>query len=119
MDAKEYVYGLRELADWIEENEEFVESKHLLQDSLGSLLMCALTEEELAQQVQVLGRGQKSGDDRYFKVTRQFGPVQVYAFIQREKVCRKVTRTELREVEVTEWECEDSILDHLPEAVAS
>lgn len=119
MTAAEYSAGLRELADWVDTNAELLDEQQRLQPDSRMILFYATTPERLAEYVRLIGGGEKNGDDNYFTVTRRFGPITLQAYTSRENVCRKVTRTEMREVEVTEWECDDAILSHQAEAVAS
>jgi hypothetical protein len=112
--AAEYVQGLREMADWIAANEEWVDKEcgYWLNETL-TLRSYALTSEEFAEHVKTLGRGEKHGDETYFNVTRRFGPCAIAVYTNREKVCRKTTRIETQQVEVTDWVCEEPIFSHL------
>ena len=128
MTAAEYVAGVREFADWVEANAETLEHNHGLAGTLGTLYRRAATKEELAEYARVMGKARKeidvSGD---FALIRDFGPVCVHAYSERETVCRRVvTGTRVvteqvpdpealravplikveREEEIVTWECD-------------
>lgn len=118
MNATEFVHGLREAADWIEQHADHVDDTYTFPSHNLRLLCYCTDSEEMAREVRILGSGQKEPDDNYFAVVRRFGPIAIQVYTSREKVCRKVTRTEMRAVEVTEWEC-DPILATATEEVAA
>lgn len=126
MDPIEYARGLRDLADWVEQNADQLEDREL-RDDLGQIFVCRLGRDEFVDAVRMLGTGDKTSDDSYFNVTRRFGPVAVQAYTPRATVCqrvvtgvRTVTRqvpdpdaplvTVTEEVEDVDWVCEPSIL---------
>lgn len=117
------IAGLRELADFIEDNPEFAE----LADTTLNLYVANWYEDadrQFADLARKLGGHRtKSANERYLHVTRMFGPLEVSVFTNREVVCeRVVVGTETVEVpdpnaakvtverEIVEWECK-SILN--------
>ena len=132
MTATEYTGGLRDFADWVDANAEYLEEHSL---SFGDTLhfrLYAFDAEQFAEHVRVLGRGVKVPDDRWMNVQRTFGPMVVETYIDRETVCRKVvtgtrkvtkevadpqaaTVTVTETVEDYEWVCDEPLLAALPE----
>lgn len=110
----EYVAGLRAAADWIEAHAKVLEAEAEPKGSLGSIGIYCRDGADLAAFAQHLAPATKTGDDHFMQVERRFGPIRIYGFVSRDKVCRKVVKTEMREVEVIEWEC-DPVLAHLPD----
>lgn len=132
MTASEYSAGLRDFADWVDANAEFLEEESFAMDAALNFRIYALSAEEFALAVRAIGKGVKVPNDKWMKVQRQFGPVMVEAFIDRAMVCRKVvtgTREVTREmpdpeapvvtvtetVEDYEWQCDEPLLAALPE----
>lgn len=131
MTKQDMCRGLREFADWIEENGDFLTDHGDMNDPGWNFNMCALERDTLAQYARVLGKAEKGVEGDWFKVTRKFGPIIAYAFASREKVCTKVV-TGTREVtetvrdpemlervplvertrteEIVEWQCDPSLL---------
>ena len=117
---KEFVNGLRELADWIEDHPGFVNPAEC--DSWYLLKLCH-SREDLAKAVQTLGNVEKRPDGNYFNVRRYFGPLIIEAYISREQVCTKIVKgtrfvpervVEAYEEQIVEWECSDPLLTSLP-----
>lgn len=77
--------GLRDLADWVEQNPEY-------EDEIGTLgvSVCFLTCAAFADAARALGHGMKIAEGSYFTVRRSFGPVNLDFFTARENVCRRV-----------------------------
>jgi len=135
MTASEYSAGLRDFADWVDANAEFLEGEQFAMDATLNFRIYALTAEEFAQTVRAIGKGVKVPDDKWMNVQRQFGPVMVEAFTDRNMVCRKVvtgTREVTKEipdpdapvvtvtetVEDYEWVCDEPLLAALPERLS-
>lgn len=128
MTAAEFIQGFRDFADWLEQNQDALDRDIARKIETGNKPDSSPTftfhlyrhgKDEFAAAIPILGRGTKRGDDRYFQVDRDFGPVRVTLYTSRETVCRKVVTR--KSVEAVEWVCEPSILaavDHAPEAVA-
>lgn len=122
-EVAEAVAGLRELADFIETNPQFVEA---LQDA--RFLQYVTSESDFPALVSQLGGNrEKNGNDDYFGVSRYFGAIELHVFTNRGQVCERVqTGTETVEVEevitpavtrtvtverpVLEWVCAESVL---------
>lgn len=132
MTASEYSAGLRDFADWVDANAEFLEGESFVLDNPLRFAIYALTAEEFARTVRMVGKAVKVPDDKWMNVQRRFGPVVVEVFTDRDIVCRKVvtaTREVTREipdpeaptvtvtetVEDYEWACDEPLLAALPE----
>lgn len=140
MDAITYVAGIREFADWIEQNGELLEDEGRLTTAGLTFYLAAHDKKELAQFAKMLGRATKEIDSTGdFALKRKCGPVTIHVYAQREKVCERVvtgtkTKTQLvhdpalleqvpmvevtEEVEEVEWVCPPSLLALAEEAVA-
>jgi hypothetical protein len=128
MTTAEFIQGFRDFADWLEQNQEALDTditrkaeNVVKTDGIPAFTfhLYRIDKDEFAAAIPVLGRGTKSGDDRYFQIDRDFGPVRVTLYTAREKVCRKIVTR--KSVEAVEWVCEPSILaavEREPEAVA-
>jgi hypothetical protein len=116
---QEYVDGLRELADWLERNPDFI-------PPYQPLRVDVFTDDqmEFARKAKRLGgRREKLGSSSYFFVRRKFGPHYLDVNVGREQVCkrvvvgtREVLAQEARVEEIVEWECAPGILAQFPEA---
>jgi len=132
MTASEYSAGLRDFADWVDANAEFLEEETFALSATVFFRLYAMNAEEFAKSVRAIGKGTKSADDKWMNVQRHFGGVTVEAFTDRDTVCRKVvtgTREVTREmpdpaapvvtvtetVEDYEWVCDEPLLAALPE----
>lgn len=107
-DRKEMIQGLRDLADFIEQNEAA--------PVYGGLCLDVFVEtpEELATITKRMGYVEKRGSGSFFYITKRFGPVRYEINIAREKVCiKKIVGTKTipeHTEDVVEWECAESIL---------
>lgn len=115
--ATDMAAGLRELADWLDENEGALPDSNL--SELMVNVWCRDKDEFLTAARSLAGRREKIADDHYFTVRRSFGPVHVDVYTARSEVCRRVVvdRIERAEVvlpahveEVVEWVCDEPIL---------
>lgn len=103
MTAAEHASGLRQLADWIEQNE-----KTLKPDDLrgAALLICRIDKDEFLEAVEALGvEGAEITSDSYLNVSRWFGPIKVQVYIDTSKVGESTTR--LRKT--SEWELHEDV----------
>jgi hypothetical protein len=130
-DRDNLVAGLRELADWIEENGhrlpvreiEFKADTWVFDDwkdynNPDKYLRPA--REKMQQIARVLGRADKELMSDWFSLKKKFGDFVMLEFTSNRKVvCRKVvkgTRTIPEQVipeheeEIVEWECNDPLL---------
>lgn len=126
MDAMEYAAGLREFADWVENNAELLDGSMSSGVSLLSndpISIWGSSGETVAALARAFGRAEKNYDsDSLFYMRRSFGALPVEVYAGRETVCRKVvigTKTVTREMpdpdapkvtvteteEIVEWEC--------------
>ena len=123
----EYIRGLRDLADFLDERPE-VDVSEL---DTAARVFWYVREDELADAARTLGRAEKTADESYVKLERRFGPHVVQAYTAHEGVCERVvvgTETVTREVpdpelvaevptitvteerEIVEWRCPPSLL---------
>ncbi len=119
----EAIAGLRMFADWCEATPDFPAEK------IGNtqILIFCKTLDQFRANAKILGRGEKGAEGNYFMFTRQFGPVRVQAYIEREQICERiVTQVEkpaitvpaeperhypARVEEVVTYKCPESIFD--------
>ncbi len=130
IERHEYIKGLRDLADFLEQHPDFP-SLPLDGGSALTIMSYTLTREQLASMPRTLGgRWDKDADDTYYHLRRRFGPHQVQLYTSRGDVCERVqvgTRTVQQpapdappvpmvdvEVPVYEWRCPDSLLADVP-----
>lgn len=133
----EFVAGLRELADFYESRPDMPLPYTGTTAPLNIWTFGNLGGDErdpkaaLGQIARFMGRAEKVTDDRFFFVSRSFGPIRLEAGAYREEVCeRVVVGTETDEIEdydpdalalvpkvtkriereVVEWKCPESIL---------
>lgn len=100
--AAEYADGLRQLADFIEEHPDAPRPFDTLFTFIydrQAFVACAI---ELAKGGKVT-KSMDSGEDGYYKATRQFGRVSFEVSIPRKIVCRLVTPAV--------YDCPDSLLE--------
>lgn len=100
MTAAEYIQGLRDFADWVEQHAD-----EIPKSALGTItmLLAASDRDDFVTRVALLdGQGQTERDSTYLKVIRQFGPVTVQVYSSLGNV--GVVETHMKRVEVTEWE---------------
>lgn len=123
-EREEFIAGLRDLADWLEERPE-------LPGPVGGERVLVFTQdaETFREYLGHMGAVEKnySGDD-YARAIKRFGPINYEVFTDREKVCRRVqvgTRTVAQEVPVEdvetktveveepvyEWDCSPFLAD--------
>jgi hypothetical protein len=103
MAAAEYADGLRQIADFIEENPDF--------KLPGDLFMFFYGRQEFVNAVKILAHGGKvekradSGNSTLaaYHAIRNFGPVAIHMQIDRKTVCRLVTPAV--------YDCPDSLLE--------
>ena len=115
---KEYVKGLRDLADWYEAHPEIELPYEPVHDNYA-----VNSKEDAASVIRALGRCDKEYSGNLLTISRQFGPIKAKFVFYREAVCRKVvvgTREVPEQVipaqpeevipahveEITKWECE-------------
>lgn len=86
MEAVSVAEGLRELADWVEANEEMLTPSDL--SATQTLLICRVDKDEFIAAAHALGveHSEVNNDRRYLNVTRRFGPIKVQVFIDASKV---------------------------------
>ena len=103
--AISYAAGLRELADWIDENEGLLKAHDFSPRS--TLLICRGEKDEFLEAAQALGieHSEMEQKGRYLNVTRHFGPIDVQVYIDAVKVGTPTTR--LRPT--TEWELDPEV----------
>lgn len=109
----------RALADWLESHPE-IPTQHE-----GAFAIYCFTREQLADVARAMpGVKRKDYDDNFARVHGEVGGFSVYAFTDRNQVCRKIEKQVTRPAEpeqvipakpervetVVEWECGDSIL---------
>ena len=109
MDVQAHADGLRELADWIEENADVISGSDF--SNPPALLLCRIDADEFVTAAQALGIEQsevgiKSG---YLNVSRTFGPFRAEVYIDANKVGE--SKTKMRPT--TEWEINPAIRDAL------
>lgn len=98
MNAAQYAKGLREFADWVEENPGMLDSFELQREL--TVLKCAVDADRFADLYATLGTDLPvEVGPQWAEVHRRFGPIDVQVYTDRENVCRPVTST----VETTEW----------------
>jgi hypothetical protein len=111
-DTETLIAGLRELADFLEDNDEIAER---LAASTVNFNVYAFNRDEFQSFVRQIGRGKKSAGDNFFGVIRTFGAVTLEVFTHRAQVCERVvvgtrevpeTVTPARVEEIVEWRCE-------------
>lgn len=116
MTAAEYTQGLRDLIAWIERHPEI--EKNL--DAKSSFIhVYCFDQESFVEKLALLeGIAKIDHDSRWLNATRSFGPMRVQVYMDINKA-GGVT-TEMRPVEVTEWEPHPElrpILDAFAQAV--
>ena len=123
------IQGLRDLADYLEAHDEIpkvgeftVNAPISQKQECGDDYWQMSAEQKhgplsakLARVAQLPGTWFKNGTDYHYTVRRQFGPITLEVYTDRESICRKVTV--MKEIEVTEWQC-DPILEALEEVPA-
>lgn len=107
MTNREFVQGLRELADLYERHPEMLVPDHRL------YLYLPYSEQppRYAETVKALADGgvvtkKAKPDDYYLCVNRTFGALTVELNIERSALCKRVVKMQAVET----WECPDSIL---------
>jgi hypothetical protein len=110
--ATSHAEGLRELADWIEENEEALRPNDL--GSSPVLLLCRIDKDEFLVTARALGpeHAEIERDGHHLNVTRRFGPIKVQVYIDHGKV--GTAKTTMRPT--TEWELDADVREALNEA---
>lgn len=112
-ERQDMIYGLRELADFLEGNPEVPVPYDV------EVNVWLTTREEMAAVARVGGTWEKIFSFNYFMLKKAFGngAVSFEVNTNREQVCRKiVTGTEVipaqpeREVEKFEWVCDEPLL---------
>lgn len=110
---KEYVDGLRALADFVEQHEELPVPSYVLSSIWFHGESARKNLEAVAK---AFGTFEKHAGESYFEISKKFGPHILEANTTREAVCvrkvvgtRKVKKIEPAEVEVeeeiVEWKC--------------
>ena len=121
MERKDVIQGLRDFAAFLEDHPTIKEPMFL-----PTYYISVYTVEELVCAAKAFGAAIKGVDSSSFFVTHAFGSLQVQYFLSRDKVCTakrvtkmgKVQKTLIpavteeieEEVEVTEWDCPESLL---------
>ena len=108
MKKQEYIYGLRELADVLENLDDGVEFSFRAVD----LLAFRQDAEQIVDTVKAIGgRFDKvvAPDSVYYTLVRKIGGHEILVYARKENVCTPVTVTR----EVTEYVCPPSLLAEL------
>ena len=113
--ATEYADGLRQVADWLEAHPDI----DMPSNEIGCFSMN--TKEQAARVLMALKPCNKVYGDSLFSITRQFGPIILRYYFNRNQVCtprvvgtkvvparpeRLIEATPEHVVEVIEWDCE-------------
>lgn len=123
MKIREYVDGLRQLADFVESHPRLFEDKY----SGETVHIFADDREDMVEKALEMGKADKGGDGYFYYLRRSFGPHSLNLCVNREHICEKVqtgTRTVSvpdpkavaklplikQEEPIYEWVCPDSIL---------
>lgn len=123
---KDHVDGLRKLADFLEDNQEFPLTIGGL-----TLYLFALSKEDFAKQARLIGSAEKQDNGMYLTMHKNFSPtVKLDLSCDRDKICERVqvgervlpaeperiipetilpAKPETREP-IWEWRCPDSLL---------
>lgn len=80
-----FVRSLRDLADFIESSTDVP-----FPDSSTTILCPLQGKHELAAFAKAGGFVRKTADDSWFNVIRDFGPIQLEAYVSRAAVCERV-----------------------------
>jgi len=125
---RELVEGLRELADFIEENgvklpwdEPRMELVEWIYDEQPD---GKTAKQQMAEAARIFGNAKKVHSSDYFDLRRYFGPIKLEFTTARENVCRKVVKETTiipaeyvparikpeRTEEVVEWVCDEPLL---------
>lgn len=121
---REYVQGLRALADFYEAHPE-VPLPYSEQN-----IYALDTKDEAKMLAEALGTFEKEYNEWHFTMVKRFGPIQMRFVFNRGNVCtKKVVGVKTipaefveahtrpaRTEEIVEWDCPDSLLDHDTEA---
>lgn len=101
-DQQKMSQGLRELADFLDEQPIFLGTPFF------SMLRLVKTRNQFLDLAQRLGTFTKDVSDEHYNLNRMFGPIQLQVYCDRNVVCTKrmVTKT----IEVEEWDCPDRLL---------
>ena len=94
--------GLRELADFLDEQPEFLGHPYF------SILKNVDNREQFLDLARKLGTFEKEVSDEHYNLNRMFGPIKLQVYCDRDVVCTKriVTKT----IEVEEWNCPEHLL---------
>jgi len=116
MTNDDFAAGLRAVAAWFETHPEIPAPSGLRIPVYGM----DDTKESVAIQIRALGNAKKEYDNDFFRLTREFGPIEVSIVSYRTAVCtaRVVGRKTVaavpavpeHDVDIVEWDCEP-ILD--------
>lgn len=109
MDVQAHADGLRELADWIEENSEVFTGSDFSGQS--PILLCRIDQDDFVATAQALGVEQSEVEVKsdYLYVSRSFGPLRVAVYIAADKVGTEQTKMR----PTTEWEIDPTVRDAL------
>jgi len=121
MKRNDVIQGLRDFADFLENNPEVKAPA-----APNKYFVLVHTVQELVIATKLLGDATKGADDTSFYVERDFGTFKVQYFLPRGNVCTAKTVTKITkmnrilvpavteevdvEVEATEWDCPKSLL---------
>ena len=100
--AQKMSQGLRELADFLDEQPEFLGHPYF------SILKHVDNREQFLELARKLGTFEKEVSDEHYNLNRMFGPIKLQVYCERDVVCTKriVTKT----IEVEEWNCPEHLL---------
>lgn len=124
---QDYINGMRQICDFLESHPSFKLPYEF--EFAKSVFVTGV--EEFAAHVRMLGSGEKSGDDDFFRFTRRFGVTDLQLIESRSAICERVVvgteevvfeesdpaalaalpKVKVRKlVEVVEWRCPHALL---------
>jgi len=114
MENKDYVAGLRAMADFYEKHPDLPKP---FDD--GVAVVYVASKAGMVEVARQAGKVEKKYSDHYFELTKQLGAIQLSFFTLREAVCRAIIKGKKtvpsyyvpeHEVDDIEWVCDEPLL---------